>query len=79
MTAEERDFPYRDGHRFIDPETGAELDADGPAARAEFLASFEAAQKDRRDSLNALGVRCLQQYLDQPLIGSLRQLCGENP
>jgi uncharacterized protein (DUF58 family) len=79
LTAEERDFPYRDGHRFIDPETGATLDADGPAARADFLASFEAAQKERRDSLSALGVRCLRQYLDQPLIGSLRQLCGENP
>ncbi|MDC6668682.1 hypothetical protein OEZ84_28525, partial [Leclercia adecarboxylata] len=29
LTAEERDFPFTDGHRFRDPETGEELLGDG--------------------------------------------------
>jgi uncharacterized protein (DUF58 family) len=79
LTAEERDFPYREGHRFVDPETGTELEADGPAARAEFLASFEAAQRERRERLNAVGVTCLTQYLDRSLIDALRSLCHQGP
>lgn len=44
--ADERDFPFRAGHRFRDPESGVELDADGPSARADFLARFGAANDE---------------------------------
>src|SRR5690606_23010255 len=33
LTSEERDFPFRGGHRFIEPESGRELSSDGAAAR----------------------------------------------
>ena len=45
LTAEERVFPFRGGHRFRDPETEAELIGDGVAARADLLARFTAARE----------------------------------
>ena len=76
LTVAERDFPFRDGHRFVEPESGAWLEADGPAAREQFRQQFEQAQDERRQSLGGVGVRCLTHVLDRPLIDVLRAICG---
>ena len=74
LTAEERDFPFRGGHRFRDPESEAELIGDGAAARADFLARFGAAREALQARLAASGVRRVEYFLDQPLDAPLRRL-----
>jgi uncharacterized protein (DUF58 family) len=76
LTAEERDFPFRGGHRFTDPETGDELLADGASARATFLERFVAARRALAARLAGQGIRHVEYILDQPLDAPLRQLFG---
>ena len=73
LTCEERDFPFRDGLRFVDPETGDQLLA-GPDARGDFLARFAAARDALRAQLAGCGVRHAECFLDQPLEAPLRRL-----
>jgi uncharacterized protein (DUF58 family) len=74
LTAEERDFPFRGGHRFRDPESGQELLSDGAAARSDFLARFAAAREALGLRLAAAGVRRVEYFLDEPLDLPLRRL-----
>lgn len=74
LTAEERDFPFRGGHRFRDPETGAELLSDGASARDDFLAAFAKARAALGARLAASGVRRSEYYLDEALDQPLRRL-----
>jgi len=74
LTAEERDFPFRGGHRFHDVESGAELLTDAPAVRAEFLESFTAARRALAMQLAANGVRQVEYVLDEALDLPLRRL-----
>lgn len=74
LTAEERDFPFRGGRRFIDPEGGDPVLADGPAARDEFLMRFAAAKSALAARLATAGVRLATWHLDEPLDQPLRQL-----
>lgn len=76
LTAEERDFPFRGGHRFHDPETGEELLGDGAAMREDFLARFAAARRELQARLDASGIRHAQYVLDQALDLPLRRLFG---
>ncbi len=76
LTAEERDFPFAGGHRFRDPESGAEVLADGAAARAGFLAAFGAARAALAARLAAGGVAHATLWLDGPLEAPLRALFG---
>ena len=76
LTAEERDFPFAGGHRFVDPETGAVVPGDGAAMRAGFVARFAAAQDALGDRLAAAGVRRAVYVLDEPLDTPLRALSG---
>ncbi|MEN1996595.1 MULTISPECIES: DUF58 domain-containing protein [Stenotrophomonas] len=76
LTAEERDFPFTDGHRFRDPETGDELLGDGRAIRAEYLARFDTAQRALQARLQSSGIVHATGYLDQPLDQPLRALLG---
>jgi len=76
LTAEERDFPFRGGCLFRDPETGAELRADGEAVRTEFLARFHAARAELAARLAGAGIRHLGYVIDQPLEVPLRRLFG---
>ncbi|MFT4255404.1 MAG: DUF58 domain-containing protein [Pseudoxanthomonas sp.] len=77
LTAEERDFPFRDGHRFVDPETGEELRGDGAALRDEFLRRFGEAQHALRARLEHAGIAHVVHWLDQPPDLPLRQLFGD--
>ena len=76
LTADERDFPFTDGHRFRDPETGEELLGDGRAIRADYLARFAEAQGVLQARLQRGGIAHVITYIDQPLDDPLRQLAG---
>ncbi len=76
LTVGERDFPFDGGHRFRDPESGAELIGDGAAMRADFLARFAAAQAALAARLAASGIAHAVHVLDEPLDRPLRALFG---
>ena len=76
LTAEERDFPFKGGHRFRDQETGEELLGDGSAMRNEFLARFGEARRALDARLDASGIRHTDYFLDQELDLPLRRLFG---
>ncbi len=76
LTAEERDFPFDGGHRFIDPETGTELLGDGRALRRDYLQRFAAAQQQLHARLHAAGIARATAYLDQPIDTALQALYG---
>jgi len=74
LTAEERDFPFRGGRRFRDPESGEEKLSDGASARADFLAAFARARHQLGARLAASGVRHTEYFMDQALDQPLRRL-----
>jgi uncharacterized protein (DUF58 family) len=76
LTAEERDFPFRGGYRFTDPETGEELLGDGASAREEFLERFAAARRALAARLAGQGIRHVEYFLDQPVDAPLQRLFG---
>jgi uncharacterized protein (DUF58 family) len=74
LTADERDFPFRTGHRFRDPESGAELVGDGRALRETFLARFAAARAALDARLDARGVRHVAHFIDESADEPIRAL-----
>ncbi|RZJ95815.1 MAG: DUF58 domain-containing protein [Brevundimonas sp.] len=76
LTAAERDFDFKDGRRFVDPETGRELLGDGPALRATFLRRFAEARAALHARLDAAGVVRTDHVLGEPLDRPLRRLFG---
>lgn len=66
LTGDERDFPFNQGYRFNDPETGAQLVGDGPAMRRDFLARFAQARAALAERLAAHGVRHVAHFIDEP-------------
>ena len=78
LTAEERDFPFAAGHRFVDPETGSELPGHGPALRAGYLQRFAAAQDALHGRLHAAGVQVATGHTDAPATALLARLCGQH-
>lgn len=79
LTVAERDFPFDDGRRFRDPETGEELPGDGRALRAEFLSRFGEAQRALRARFDGAGIRHAAFVLDEPLARPLHALFAERP
>ena len=77
LTADERDFPFEQGYRFVDPETGADLLGDGRALRDDFLTRFAAARVALDERLDACGVRHVEHFLDRPEDEALRGLFGQ--
>ena len=76
LTVEERDFPFEGGHRFRDPETGAELLGDAASMRVDFMQRFRAALAAQDARLDAAGVRHVDHVLDAPVDAPLRALFG---
>lgn len=76
LTAEERDFPFAAGHRFVDPETGSELPGHGPALRAGYLQRFAAAQNALHARLRAAGVHMVTGHTDEATTAVLARLCA---
>lgn len=77
IAADERDFGFRGGHRFRDPETGADLLGDADRIRADYLRRFGDAQRALAQRLVAAGVRHVVHHLDEPLDAPLRTLFGQ--
>ncbi len=76
LGADERDFPFRGGHRFVDPESGAELARDADSARRDYLQRFAHDRSVLRTRLAGAGVRHALHTLDAPLRDALRRLLG---
>lgn len=76
LTVEERDFPFRDGHRFRDPETGQELLSDGARIRVDYLARFAQARRTLDARLQSAGIRHDTAFLDEPIDAPLQRLFG---
>lgn len=76
LTVEERDFPFRDGHRFRDPETGEELLSDGLSVRGEYLSRFNEARHRLDARLQSAGIRHDTAYLDETIDAPLQRLFG---
>lgn len=74
LTVGERDFAFRGGYRFRDPESGDEVLGDGEAIRAGFLARFGAARRALTARLAASGIRQVEIVLDEPADVPLRRL-----
>ncbi|MDR7191339.1 DUF58 domain-containing protein [Luteimonas terrae] len=77
LTADERDFPFADGRRFVEPEAGESLLGDGPALRADYLARFAAAQRTLSARFAAAGIRHATHVIDQSPGQALQQLFGD--
>ena len=77
LTADERDFPFRDGRRFVEPEAGESLLGDGPALRADYLARFEAARRALAARFAAAGIRFATHVIDAPPDAVLGALFGD--
>ncbi len=76
LTAEERDFPFRGGHRFVDPESGVERRVEAGSVRKDYLERFGAARADLAHRFAAAGIRHVEHVLDRPLDEPLRALFG---
>jgi uncharacterized protein (DUF58 family) len=74
LSAEERDFPFAGGHRFRDPETGAERRVEAAAVRRDYLERFGAARAELARRFGAAGVDYVEYVLDRPLDEPLRAL-----
>lgn len=74
LTADERDFPFRGGALFEDPETGNRLLGDGPGMRAAFLARFAEARALQAAQLRACGARRIEHFLDESADQPIRAL-----
>lgn len=74
LSAEERDFPFAGGHRFVDPESGAERRVEAAAVRKDYLERFAAARADLARRFAAAGIRHVEHVLDRPLDEPLRAL-----
>ena len=79
LTVAERDFPFDDGRRFIDPETGQALPGDARALRAQFLSRFGEAQRALHARFGEAGIHHAVHVLDQPLVQPLHALFGAGP
>lgn len=74
LAADERDFAFHGGHRFRDPETGADLLGDADRIRTDYLRRFGDAQRALAQRLVAAGARHVVHHLDDPLDTPLRTL-----
>ena len=76
LSAEERDFPFAGGHRFLDPESGAERRVEAAAVRADFLDRFATARANLTRRFTAAGIRHTEYFLDAPSDSPLQHFFG---
>lgn len=74
LTTDERDFPFDQGYRFHDPETGVEVLGDGRALRQDFLDRFAAARATLAARLEARGIRHVEHFIDESADVPIRSL-----
>lgn len=73
LAADERDFPFASGRRFIDPESTEQRRVEAAAVRADFLAQFAQARAALAKECAALGIRHAEHMLDEALDAPLRR------
>lgn len=76
LMADERDFPYRGGHLFVDAESGATLLGDAEALRNDYLQRFADARAALRARCAHAGIRLATHVADAPLDAPLHALFG---
>jgi len=76
LGADERDFPFAGGHRFVDPESDAERRVEAGAVRDDFLARFATARAHLARRFAAAGIRHAEYFLDAPPDRPLAQFFG---
>lgn len=76
LTRDEVEFDFRGGHRFVEPETGAELRVDGGAVRAAFLADFAQARRGLAQRLAAARITHAEHVVDRPADAPLARFFG---
>jgi uncharacterized protein (DUF58 family) len=64
LSAEERDFPFSGGHRFVDTESGQERRVEAAAVRDHYLERFALARKNLARRFAAGGIRHTEYFLD---------------
>ena len=73
LAADERDFPFAGGRRFVDPESTQQRRVEAAAVRADFLAQFAQARAALAKECAALGIRHAEHTLDEALDVPLRR------
>ena len=76
LMADEREFPYRGGHRFEDPETGEHLLGDAASLRAGFIERFAQARAALRSRCARAGIAHVEHFSDQPPDAPFARLFG---
>ena len=76
LMADERDFPYRGGHLFVDPENASTLLGDADALRADYLQRFAEARGALQARCAHAGIRLATHVADAPVDAPLHALFG---
>lgn len=76
LMADERDFPYRGGHLFVDTESASTLLGDADALRSEYLQRFADARTHLQARCASAGIRMTTHFADAPMDTSLQALFG---
>ena len=74
LMADERDFPYRGGHLFVDTETDASLLGDADALRDDYLQRFAEARGALQARCARAGIRFTSHVADAPVDAPLQAL-----
>jgi uncharacterized protein (DUF58 family) len=74
LTPEEIEFPFEGALRFVDPESGTEIETDGGHVRDEYRAALEGLTHRLRDDLLSQGGSLLRVILDSSAQDALRAL-----
>jgi uncharacterized protein (DUF58 family) len=76
LSADERDFPFDGGHRFVDPESGFDRRVEAAAIRSDFLDRFRTARANLARRFAASGIRHAEYFLDTAPDLPLQQFFG---
>jgi len=76
LMADERDFPYRGGHLFVDTENASTLLGDADALRSDYLQRFADARAALQARCAHAGIRHATHFADAPMDASLQVLFG---
>ena len=76
IASDERDFPFRGSHRFVEQESGAERRVDAAGVRADFLQRFADARRRLAQRFAAIGIRHAEHVLDEAVDAPLQRLFG---
>lgn len=78
IASDERDFPFRGSHRFVEQESGAERRVDAAAARNDYIERFGEARRRLAQRFTASGIRHVEHVLDRPADAPLHALFGSS-